>query len=211
MSGLELDGISFSELALVDRPVHAAALGRIFTTWSLIEASIATLLGLMMHHDHRAALALLGSFRSNNARIGAVKKVGKQLLEASLFEDFNRVMTDALSYAEERNAIAHGVWGSCKDHPEIVYRMPMENFAKFVIESIHRPVEETLSGLDSFKAAFTTFTLDELDQIEQRGKNVLKRVMKETTKKSYSLALENQTKAEQQGNVGVPTAENQSA
>jgi hypothetical protein len=194
-TGMELDGINFSELALVDRPNHAAALGRIFTSWSLIEASIATLLGLMMHDDHRAALALLGSFKSNSARIGAVRKTGKEVLDASLFEEFDKVMKDVLSYAEERNAIAHGVWGSCKGKPEIVYRMSMENFTRFFIEAIHRSAEETLAQLDSFKAAFKTFTLDELDRIEQRGQDVLQRVMKETTKKSYSRALENQAKA----------------
>lgn len=45
-SGIEVDGISFNELALVNRPEHAAVLGRIFTSWSLIESSITALLGL---------------------------------------------------------------------------------------------------------------------------------------------------------------------
>lgn len=46
-SGIEVDGISFNELALVNRPEHAAVLGRIFTSWSLIESSITALLGLL--------------------------------------------------------------------------------------------------------------------------------------------------------------------
>lgn len=193
--GIEIDGINFSEVALVDRPDHSATLGRIFTSWSLIEASIATLLGLMMHDDHRAALALLKSFTSNSARIGAVRRTGKEVLEATLFEEFDKVMKDVLSYAEERNAIAHGVWGSCKSTPEIVYRMSIENFTKFFIETVHRPTEETLEKSESFKAAFKTFTLNELQQIEQRGQDVLQRAMKEATKKSYSRALQNKARA----------------
>lgn len=46
-SGIEVDGISFNELALVNRPEHAAVLDRIFTSWSLIESSITALLGLL--------------------------------------------------------------------------------------------------------------------------------------------------------------------
>jgi hypothetical protein len=194
-TGIQLDGIIFSELAMIDHPRHAATLGRIFTSWSLIEGSIATLLGFMMHDDHRAALALLRSFKNNNARIAAVRKTGKELLEASLFEEFDKVMKDVLAYAEERNAIAHGVWGSCKSETEIVYRMSMENFTRFFIEVAHKSAAEILTQLDSIKAAFKTFTLDELDQIEQRGQDVLKRVMNETTKKSYARALEKQAKA----------------
>jgi hypothetical protein len=194
-TGLEVDGIVFSELTLVDRPIHAAALGRIFTSWSLIEASIATLLGLMMHHDHRAALALLGSFKSNSARIAAVRNTGKEVLEASHFGEFDKVMKDVLSYAEERNAIAHGVWGSCMDKPDVLYRMSMDNFTKFFIETVHRSPEETLTLLDKFKDAFSTFTLEELNRIEQRGQHILQRVMTEATKKSYSRALQNQSKS----------------
>jgi hypothetical protein len=193
--GIEVDEVNFSELALVDRPDHSAALGRIFTSWSLIEASIATLLGLMMHDDHRAALALLESFKSNSARIGAVRRTGKEVLEASLFVEFDKVMKDVLSYAEERNAIAHCVWGSCKSTPEIVYRMSMDNFTKFFIKTVHRSAEETLEEVESFKAAFKTFTLEELEQIERRGRDVLQRAMKEATKKSYSRASANKAEA----------------
>ncbi|PVX35030.1 hypothetical protein [Janthinobacterium sp. 78] len=193
--GLDVDGIIFSEVALVDRPSHAAALGRIFTSWSLIEASIASLLGLMMHTDHNAALALLGTFKSNSARIDAIRKTGKQLLDASLFKEFDDVMKDVLSYAEERNAIAHGVWGSCKEKPEIVYRMPMNNFTRFLLETANSSADEILGKLESFKTSFTTFTLDNLERIEQQGRDVLSRAMAETMKKSYSLALEKQTKA----------------
>lgn len=193
--GMEFEGITFSELALADRPIHAATLGRIFTSWSLIEASVASLLGLMMHNDHRAALALLASFKTNSARINAVRKTGKEVLEASLFEDFEKVMKDVLSYAEERNSIAHGVWGSCKAEPEIVYRMSIESFTRSVIVVNHMSADKALTELTAVRSTFAKFTADELNQIEQRGREMLQRVMKETTKKAYSLALERQEKA----------------
>lgn len=187
--GIEVDGIVFSELALVDRPRHAAILGRIFTSWSLIESSIAALLGLMMHDDHRAALAILDSFKSNSSRVEAVRRIGKKVLDNSLRDDFDRLMKDVLSYAKERNDIAHGLWGSRKDDLEVVYRMPMATFSSFIVEAPNNTAPNTVALLNAFKDDMTAFTLKDLEQIEEKGRNLLIRVMSETTKKAYSRTL----------------------
>jgi hypothetical protein len=190
--GVKVDGIAFSELALVDRPVHAAVLGRIFTSWSLIESSITALLGLMMHDDHRAALAILETFKNNSSRVEAVRRIGKEVLDASLLHDFDELMRDVLSYAKERNAIAHGLWGSCEDKLEIVYRMPMAALSRFIVETPNRTDCNIDALLNSFKDDIKILTVDDLEQTEQRGRDLLQRIMNETTKKAYSRALKNQ-------------------
>lgn len=184
--GIEIDGIAFSELALVDRPIHAAALGRIFTSWSLIESSITALLGLMMHGDHRAALAILETFKNNSSRVEAVRRVGKEVLDASLRHDFDELMKDVLSYARERNAIAHGLWGTRKAEREVVYRMPVSALSSVIVEAPHKTDHDTGALLDSFKDEITTLTVDDLERIEQKGRDLLRRVMSETTQKVYS-------------------------
>lgn len=189
--GIEIEGIAFSEQALVDRPAHAAVLGRIFTSWSLIEGTVTSLLGLMMHDDHRAALAILGSFRSNSSRVEAVRRIGKEVLDAQLRHDFDELMKDVLSYAIERNEIAHGLWGSHKDKPDVVYRMPMETFSKFAIELPTNPPSDTDLLVKSFKNKIETMTVDDLLKLEQRGHDVLLRVMGEMTQKTYSRASKN--------------------
>ena len=73
--------------------------------------------------------------------------------------------------------------------------MPMNNFTRFLLETANSSADEILGKLESFKTSFTTFTLDNLERIEQQGRDVLSRAMAETMKKSYSLALEKQTKA----------------
>ncbi|WP_434112068.1 hypothetical protein [Paraburkholderia caffeinilytica] len=190
--GIKIEGIAFSELALVDRPAHAAILGRIFTSWSLIESSITGLLGLMMHDDHRAALAILETFKNNSSRVQAVRRIGKEVLDVSLRHDFDELMKDVLSYAEERNAIAHGLWGSCEDKLDIVYRMPMATLSKFIVEVPNKTDIDTEALLNSFKDEITILTVDDLERIEQKGKDLLFRVMSETTKKAYSRTSENQ-------------------
>ena len=190
-AGIEIDGIAFSEQSLVDRPAHAAVLGRIFTSWSLIESTVTSLLGLMMHDDHRAALAILGSFRSNSSRVEVVRRIGKEVLDAPLRHDFDELMKDVLAYAIERNAIAHGLWGSDKDQPDLVYRMPIETFSKFVIELPINPPSDADALAQSFKDKIETMTVDDLLKIEQRGHDVLLRVMREMTQKTYSRASKN--------------------
>jgi enoyl-CoA hydratase/carnithine racemase len=185
-TGIKIDGIEFSELSLVDRPVHAAVLGRIFTSWSLIESSITALLGLMMHDDHRAALAILESFRNNSSRVEAVRRIGKKVLDASLRQHFDDLMKDVISYAKERNSIAHGLWGSHEDEHENVYRMSIEKFSTFVVESPNITDIDAEVMLDSFKKEITVFTVDDLKQLEQKGIDLLCRVMGETTNKAYS-------------------------
>ena len=187
--GITIDGIAFSELALVDRPVHAAILGRIFTSWSLIEGSITGLLGLMLHDDHRAAIAILETFKTNNSRVEAVKRIGKEILEASLFHDFEQLMKDVLSYAKKRNDIAHSLWGSHEDMHEIVYRMSMPTFSRFIVEIPTKTDHDTDAILSSFKNHIKALTVDDLERIENEGRDLLLRVMKETTNKAYSQTL----------------------
>ncbi len=190
-AGVEIDGISFTELALLERPDHAAVLGRIFTSWSLIEASIAGLLGLMMHADQRAALAILSTFRTNSSRVQAVRKVGKEMLDATMQADFDALMKEVLAYAEERNAIAHNLWGVKDDELEVVYRMPMTTLSDFVVAAPHQMTIDADNIVASFKSQMTSFTVLDLEQLEKRGRDVLKRVMTETTQIGYTRALQN--------------------
>jgi hypothetical protein len=192
--GIEIDGIAFSEVGLVDRPTHAAILGRIFTSWSLIEGSVTALLGLMMHDDHRAALAILETFKNNRSRVEAVKRIGKGVLDASLLSDFNELMNDVLAYATERNSIAHGLWGARKDELGIVYRMPMSAFSKSIVESPTKTEYNVDKFVKSFNDQMTSFTVHDLEEIEQRGRAILARIMKETMKTAYSKTLKIQEK-----------------
>jgi hypothetical protein len=190
-AGVKIDGIQFSELAIVSRPDHSAVLGRIFTSWSLIEASVSSLLGLMMHADPRASLAVLSTFSSNHNRVQAVRKVGKQMLDASLQQAFDDLMKDVLTYAKERNDIAHNLWGSDAATPDLIYRMPMAAMADFVVKAPTMTTVNTTTIVAEFKAKMKAFTVADLEQIEQQGHDILTRVMNETTKKGYALAVQN--------------------
>ena len=192
--GIIVEGIDFSESSLVIRPKHAAVLGRIFTSWSLIESCVTAILGLMMHTDDIIAATLLENFPNNSGRLKSVRRIGSRVLSDSVAEEFDKLMQDVEKYARERNKIAHGLWGSHRDFPDLVYRMPMASLSKFVIESPSKinkfDVDEILN---SFKSAIEEFTLDSLEELESRGKLILERVMKETTKLGYLRAANHES------------------
>jgi len=186
---LQIGGVSFDVDALKARPEHAAVLGRVFTSWSLIEGTIAALLGLMMHADDRAALAILRTFRTNSARVEAVRKVGAEMLPEEHKADFDSLMKAVLNYATERNAIAHNLWGMAEGEPDLVYRVPMSAISGLIVRAPTMRSEQIGAWVDPIAAEIKSFTLAELEQLEQQGQQVLHRVMSETTGKMFRLAV----------------------
>lgn len=184
--GIKIDGVEFSKRALASRPDHAALLGRIVTTWSLVESAITGLLGLMMHDNHRAALAILDSFKTNNARVEAVRRIGKEVIDTSLRIEFDTLMKDVLSYAKERNAIAHGLWGVHENNPASIFRMPSTALSRYIVETPHMKNINVDEMLGSFKAEMSEFTVADLQRIEQMGQKILRRIMMATTQNAYS-------------------------
>lgn len=187
--GLQIENITFKAESLRDRPEHAAVLGRIFTSWSLIEGAIAGLLGLMMNADQRAALAVLQTFRTNSSRVGAVRKVGAEILDSNLRADFDDMMKEVLSYAEERNAIAHNLWGVSDTEPSYVYRIPMAALSGIAVRAPSMDYDAMMAHVTPIKDDMKRFTVEDLEAIERKGEDVLKRVVKELAKTMHSQAL----------------------
>lgn len=179
--GIQIDGVEFSEVALKTRPEHAAVLGRIFTSWSLIEVTVSSLLGLMMHAEPRAAVALLSQFNANWQRVKAVRKVAKEMLPDEDKAGFDALMKDVLSHAEKRNEVAHGLWGAHPDRPELVYRMAMSAFSEFAVTAPHEATVDAEAVVHSFNSRMQAFTIEELVSIEEEGAGILRRVMLEAT------------------------------
>lgn len=188
-TGLSIENVSFDADALKARPQHAAVLGRIFTSWSLLEGTIAGLLGLMMHADERAALAILQTFKTNYARVEAVRKVGNEMLAPAVKEKFDDLMKAILKYATERNAIAHNLWGVDDSEIDLVYRMPISAMSSVVVKASKLNTDEMLAHAACIKEQMKAVSLSELEQLEQAGQQLLRRVMKEVTGKMFRHAL----------------------
>ncbi len=185
-----IDGIEFGEGALKSRTIHAAVLGRIFTSWSLIEGCIASLLGLMIHADHRAAMAILETFRTNSSRVGAVRKVAKSMLTPELQIEFDALMKEVLAYADERNKIAHSLWGANDTEDGLVYRMPMSVVQEQMVDARMPVAPDAEKIVADLKAKMVPFTVADLEAIEKRGADVMKKVMAEAAQKRFKRTVE---------------------
>lgn len=165
--GMKAFGLEFSNAALGKRPEHAAAIGRLMGLWSLIEAAVASILGHLMHDNPRAAIALMDSFTSNQARLAAVKKVARELLEDDEFSKFGDLMDRVQIEAQTRNKIAHGVWGVDDEETSSVFLLPLKDYARlpvgYVTEAKHGNPLELVQRL---LAKADQYSLDRLKEIE---------------------------------------------
>jgi hypothetical protein len=206
-----IDGIEFGQGALFNRPQHAAVLGRIFTSWSMIEGLMASLLGLLMHADDRAALAILETFHTNHSRIQAVRKVAKRMLASEQQAEFEALTKSVSAYAEQRNIIAHSLWGAYvgahatdqsgwPDGPDsrldegseesgIIYRMSTSVLSDFVVPELPKNFDaDTLtSGL---LGKMTRVSIGDLEKIEKQGFDVLSQVMGAVSEKKFARSVE---------------------
>lgn len=173
-SGMKAFDIEFSDAALLKRPQHAAALGRIFTGWSLIEAAVAGILGHLMHDNQRAAIALLGQFSTNNARLEAVKKVATELVDAGELPAFLALMGRVKIHAKKRNDIAHGVWGVKEGAEHLVYRLSLKDFANVTLEFIpEMKAGNHIGPFADLMEKAEEFTLEALEKTEAEGSALL--------------------------------------
>lgn len=130
--GFEMNGIEFSPETLTTFPQHAALLGEIVTSFSLVEGAVGGIYGLLRHQDIEAAIQDLSNLSTNSKRVQAVRtELAKHptLSQDSANDD---LMKSILKYAEERNKVAHGVWGRHPNRSDIVYRLPVKKWINFV-------------------------------------------------------------------------------
>lgn len=174
-----IGGKEFTVYALVDRPEHSAVLGRIFTSWSIIESVISGILAILMDAPGPVTVELLSTFSNNRTRVEAVRKVAKRVLKQKDLKEFDALMKDALDYAEKRNQVAHHLWGKSDDDTTVIYRMPMKALSHIYA---YLPGEIPREVSQMHKDETVAFTVQQLEEIEEQGAKLLGRLMKELTK-----------------------------
>lgn len=180
-AGIIIDGLHVHQDALKGHPDHAAALGRICTTWSLIEGTIGGILGILMRADPMAAVALLERFSNNRSRVEAVRKVAEATLTGDDAEKFDELMERVLKYAEKRNAIAHGLWGVVPQDKENIYRLPVKSYANFATLIAHQI--DPLAQADKLSAERKPYSLAALQELEGEGAALMEAIMADFTRR----------------------------
>lgn len=172
--GFELDGIAFTPDTMAGRPEHAGLLGQVVTSFSLIEGVIGGVYGLIRHQEIEAALEELKGLSTNARRVQAVRQAiaAHPILSADPAIDL--LMKSVLSYAEKRNKIAHGLWGSHPERPDIVYRLPVKKWINFAASLVAAQTSgASIAQIDALSDLIEAYSVTDLQAIQSEGEQLL--------------------------------------
>jgi len=172
--GFMMDDIYFSADGLQHLPSHAALIGEIITSFSLIEGVVGGIYGMLRHQEIDQALDDLNKLSSNHARVQAVRKLIGDHAELSKDAGNDALMKRVLDYAELRNKVAHGVWGALRTDDKVAYRLPLKRWISTVAVIISAGTSGTfMDKIDALKAEMESYDLSALVNLKSEGEKLL--------------------------------------
>jgi hypothetical protein len=96
---------------LADRPEIAAIIARCIATWSLVEVELSLILAALLDTRSEAAVAVFMSLRQANVQREAIKGAGSASLHGVDLELLQVALRLHGTTVDERNDLAHGIFG----------------------------------------------------------------------------------------------------
>lgn len=175
--GLRLDDVEFTTETLDEHPEHAAVVGRIVTSFSLIEGIVGAVYGFVKHEAIEDALKELKRMRGNRERVAAIQKTLEQNPSSAHAMKTTLMLERVLKYAEQRNKVAHGLWGRKTSKPDVLYHLPLKKVILFAAPLIaNGTAGKPVKGVKMLAAAISHYTLADLQAVEEEGKETLAEV-----------------------------------
>src|SRR3546814_16421393 len=103
--GFQMDGINFTLDGLKAFPAHAAALGEIVTSFSLIEGVIGGIYGMLRHQTIEQGIESLQALSTNAKRVQAVRNAIAANSLLSVAPTQADLMNQITSYAQQLHKI----------------------------------------------------------------------------------------------------------
>lgn len=147
-------GVGFIE----DRPVAAAIVGRIITSWADIEIQCARLLAEMLGTDIPAAAAVFSSLRSSRAQYDALAAAAGAVLNERDLELFEAHMARRASLEKVRNDLAHGCFGVSVAIPDHIVWVAQADYIEFFTNN---------RDSESFRKRLFVYELGTIERIAQ--------------------------------------------
>jgi hypothetical protein len=163
------------------RPELAYKAMKVVADWASLETSVAGLFLTMTGAHPSEGAAILEAIKSNVTHMAVVGAVAKIALTEEQFEIFEVLIKLYKRYGDQRNKIAHGIWGIATDRPDAllltstssVLRERAESEARSrqrdaALEAFHRDFEKRradglgLSGLRPQMPAEPDFSYDDV-------------------------------------------------
>jgi hypothetical protein len=128
--------------AISDQPSLAAIIGRCLGLWTDVELQMAILLSILLKTDTAAAtdaaIAVYLVLRRSTPRYDALKAAGDATLAPKDRELLGAVLRVHQAAEAERNALAHGSYGSHPNMPESILWIDTSDIAHFITSMLRR-------------------------------------------------------------------------
>lgn len=135
---LHHSGMAYSShMPLDSNPDYARALGTILERWTLLESTMARVLGCVLEIEDQPARAVLYSLNSTSNRIAIVRSMAQEMVpEGPEKRGFLYLLEKINHLQKRRNELIHGeYWHGDKDKLDLILIRPMDKLA-FEIQPI---------------------------------------------------------------------------
>lgn len=116
LPGIEEPTLKFGITTIESRPELAplqAMAGKCMTMWSYVEAEMGLLLAVLLNAANAPTLAVFQVLRRSSAQREAISAAAQASQDAPIQELIGAILDAHKSIEADRNAIAHGLWGTC--------------------------------------------------------------------------------------------------
>ena len=128
-----LKGSCNQELNSIDEhPVLAACIGRIIAKWSVIEYYQSNILSLMLGSDAAIGSTLFGAVKADAARSAMLQAIAEEKLNPEALTEYTALNKRYKNTTKFRDAIAHNLWGTSKEHPECLIMIDSRDQSKWM-------------------------------------------------------------------------------
>ena len=129
--------VQFGPDMVLKYPDLAAEIGNVCANWNLVEHMLTSLYALLMGDylpkspedfppTHPVAYQVFDSLNAFNPRVDLLDKLLASRASDIEIKHFREVIRPGLRKRfAERSLVAHGIWGSCDDHPDALILVPL--------------------------------------------------------------------------------------
>jgi len=115
------------------RPELASLVGQCIATWADVELQMGLSLGAILKTNSEAAVALFLAAKTSRAQRDSLAAVARLLLTGDDLDAFEALMTIYAGLEKQRNALAHGLFGTSDALPDALLWCDMQDHANFLI------------------------------------------------------------------------------
>jgi hypothetical protein len=123
---------------MIKRPTLAAKVARCIAQWSEIEIHLGAFLGLLLHANQKAALAMYSSLENRAAQLRLIYGAAEASIPGNQFDVIAVLIANVLRpVMRERDRFAHWVWGYSDDLPDALLISEPSESLKNLMAALH--------------------------------------------------------------------------